>query len=58
MPYQGHVENGTIVLDEPAHLEEGARVQVELIEAIAPGAARTPLRGTPYAYDDPFSPAV
>ncbi len=58
MPYQGHVENGAIVLDEPAHLEEGARVLVELVEAIALGPAQTPLRGTTYAYDDPFSPAV
>ena len=29
MTYRGHVENGTVVLDEPASLPEGARVRVE-----------------------------
>ncbi|MFP4502737.1 MAG: hypothetical protein ACLFTT_17225 [Candidatus Hydrogenedentota bacterium] len=32
MTYKGHVENGKIVLDEPAHLAEGARVQVRLLD--------------------------
>ena len=32
MVYRGHVENGVIVLDEPAELPEGAAVRVELAE--------------------------
>ena len=30
MTYRGHVENGVIVLDEPAKLPEGALVRVSL----------------------------
>ncbi len=30
MAYTGHVENGTIVLDEPVALPDGAAVRVEL----------------------------
>lgn len=30
MTYKGHVENGTIVFDEPMDLPEGAAVQIEL----------------------------
>ena len=33
MTYRGHVENGLVVLDEPASLPEGARVRVEPEEA-------------------------
>ena len=29
MVYRGHVENGVVVLDEPASLPEGAKVRVE-----------------------------
>ncbi len=29
MLYRGHVENGVVVLDEPAPLPEGAKVRVE-----------------------------
>jgi len=29
MSYRGHIENGAVVLDEPAPLAEGARVRVE-----------------------------
>ncbi|HPD15233.1 MAG TPA: hypothetical protein PLE19_09795 [Planctomycetota bacterium] len=29
MTYRGHVENGVVVLDEPAPLAEGTRVRVE-----------------------------
>lgn len=32
MSYRGHVENGVIVLDDPATLPEGAAVRVELAE--------------------------
>lgn len=30
MTYQGHIEAGKVVFDEPAPLKEGARVRVEL----------------------------
>lgn len=30
MTYQGHIESGKVVFDEPAPLEEGTRVRVEL----------------------------
>jgi hypothetical protein len=33
MSMQGRVENGTIVLDDPVPLPEGARVTIELIDA-------------------------
>ena len=32
MVYRGHIENGVVVLDEPAKLPEGAEVHVELAE--------------------------
>ena len=32
MTYRGKVKNGRILLDEPAQLPEGARVNVEVIE--------------------------
>ena len=28
MPYRGHIENGAVVLDEPADIEEGTVVSV------------------------------
>lgn len=31
MQYDGHVENGVIVLDQPAKLENGTRVKIELL---------------------------
>jgi hypothetical protein len=37
MTYRGHVKNGTIVLDEPAPLPEGAEVRVELARALDEG---------------------
>jgi len=32
MGYLGHIENGTIVLDEPIRLPEGARVRIHLVD--------------------------
>ena len=58
MPYKGHVENGSIVLDEPAILKEGSVVQVEVLESVVTGSEQVPLRGTKYQFDDPFSPVV
>lgn len=31
MSFEGHIENGRIVLDEPAQLPEGAKVRVEVL---------------------------
>lgn len=31
MTYQGHIENGVIVLDEPANLQNGTKVRIELL---------------------------
>ena len=31
MTYEGHVEQGMVVLDEPAALEEGTRVRIEVL---------------------------
>jgi len=36
MTYQGHVENGTVVLDTPATLPEGAKVEIAVRESPAP----------------------
>lgn len=58
MPYKGHVENGAIVLDEPANLNEGDKVEVELVESAGSASSRTPLRGTKYEFSAPFSPAT
>ncbi len=32
MTYRGHIKNGQILLEEPAPLPEGARVNVELVQ--------------------------
>ena len=32
MTYRGHIEKGTVVLDEPISLPEGAKVEVALLE--------------------------
>ena len=31
MTYEGHVQNGMVVLDEPVSLTEGARVRIEVL---------------------------
>lgn len=58
MHYDGHVENGVIVLDQPAELRDGLRVRVEIVGDKAPTDQQRPLQGTPYQYDDPFGPAA
>ena len=58
MHYDGHVENGVIVLDEPAALRDGARVRVELVGDVERQGPKRPLQGTPYRYIDPFEPAA
>lgn len=57
MQYDGHVENGVIVLDEAANLENGTRVKIQLLPMAADGQLARPLRGTTYRYDAPFEPA-
>ena len=36
MSFQGHIENGVVVFDEPVSLTEGAEVRVELVQS-SPG---------------------
>ena len=57
MQYDGHVENGVIVLDVPAKLENGMRVKIELLPVQEEGQSLRALRGTAFRYDDPFEPA-
>jgi len=72
MTYRGHVENGTVVLDEPGHLPEGAQVEVALVEpidaAVGDGpvptlcqgieSARVPTQAAPFPGDFWASPTV
>ena len=58
MTYKGHVENGKIVLDEPAELADGDLVRVERVEPVDSGDRSMPLRGTKCEFPDPFTPAV
>jgi len=37
MTYRGHIENGSVVFDEPATLPEGAVVEVAVLAAPATG---------------------
>jgi hypothetical protein len=45
MTYLGHIESGKVVFDEPAPLDEGARVRVELFpadhDAVLPPVGKT-----------------
>ncbi|MBI2432133.1 MAG: hypothetical protein HYV26_04615 [Candidatus Hydrogenedentes bacterium] len=58
MTLKGHVENGVIVLDDPIKLDEGLQVEVAIGESTAGLGSRTPFRGTPYSFPDPFSPVL
>ena len=53
---RGHVVDGVVVLDDPGALPEG--VQVEVLIRPTDEGNPTPLRGTPYRFDEPFAPAV
>jgi hypothetical protein len=44
MPYKGHVRNGVIVLDEPAQLEDGAEVHIELASRVEEKQGHRPFR--------------
>lgn len=52
--------NGTIVIDDlPFEVEVGEVVKITLEKTPKKEAANPyPLRGTPYTYDDPFSPLL
>ena len=65
MTYRGHVKNGTVVLDPPAELPEGAAVEVNVVPHATSESApngRPPissiqeLRGQDVGDDDPFGP--
>ncbi len=52
--------NGTVVIDDlPFEIEPGeiVKITIEKAQKIDPNDPY-PLRGTPYRYDDPFSPLV
>ena len=55
---RGHIEKGVVVLDEPVTLTEGTRVIIEAVQTERHAENRTPLRGTPYRFDDPLAPAA
>ncbi len=44
MTYTGHIEEGKVVLDEPARIPEGARVRIEVLSlpAMATDAGTAP----------------
>ena len=39
MVYNGHVEKGVVVLDDPVSLPDGQKVQIELLPAVQPEIA-------------------
>jgi hypothetical protein len=43
MTYQGHVENGAVVLDTPVALPEGAKVEVAVLGMTDASSARKPI---------------
>lgn len=42
MTYRGHIENGNIVFDEPVDLPEGAKVKVDLCDALTDDEGQIP----------------
>lgn len=50
--------NGIIVIDN-LPFEEGEEVKVTIVKTEEADSSNPyPLRGTPYSYDDPFSPLI
>jgi hypothetical protein len=43
MTYRGHVRNGTVVLDTPSALPEGAKVEVAVVKDAEPARDAKPL---------------
>ena len=41
MVYKGHVENGMVILDEPADMQEGTPVLIEVADKRAHGLRRS-----------------
>ncbi len=58
MTYKGHIQNGAIVLDEPAPLVDGFTVRVELVPSRESFVELFSLRGLPYEFEDPFTPVT
>lgn len=63
MTYRGHIQNGSIVLDDaPAELPEGAAVEINVVSTPHNSSKRRPiqsieeLRGQDVGDDDPFGP--
>lgn len=42
MTYRGHIENGNIVFDEPVDMPEGAKVKVDLCDALKDDEGQIP----------------
>ena len=51
MVLRGHIKNGTIVLDEPQALPEGAEVEVSFLPPQAPPAEASEEREIPTLYE-------
>jgi hypothetical protein len=43
MTYQGHVENGSVVLDSPVELPEGVKVEISVLPLDEPVRDRKPI---------------
>lgn len=56
MTYRGHVRNGTVVLDPPAALPEGAAVEVSVIVRRPPITSIEQLRSKLPNADEDFGP--
>jgi len=52
MTYRGHIENGTVVLEEPLDLPEGSRVECELRVVEVPSASTNPARRKQSFYEE------
>ena len=50
MTVLGHIENGVIVLDEPAELPNGVKVRVELLTSVEAAGAPQSRPGTPFEH--------
>jgi len=55
MTYRGHMENGVVVLDEPAALPEGTRVYVELAAQDVPEPPATTLHDALGPFEGAFA---
>jgi len=58
MTYQGHFENGIIVLDEPVHVPDGAKVRIELLAPSESPQNTATLSGTHYEHYESIIGAI